>query len=32
MLVNEIKAVSLAIINEKGHVVVEEREFVYENH
>ena len=32
MLVNELKAVSLATINEKGHVEVEEHEFVYESH
>ena len=32
MLVNELKEVSLASINEKGHVEVEEREFVYESH
>ena len=32
MLVNELKEVSLASINERGHVEVEEKEFVYESH
>lgn len=32
MLVNELKEVTLASINEKGQVEVEEKEFVYESH